>query len=110
MSFTTGIINPSEYTTTTTIGELTNVEYRNEIINAVKSVFDISTKKLHHFVDTYKSKVDNTYEIKDTMLARHFFLEILEEINNNLRKDNKQYRINFSLTCFLAFRMRIMNI
>ena len=110
MSFTTGIINPSEYTTTTTIGELTNDEYRNEIINAVKSVFDISTKKLHHFLDTYKSKVDNTYETKDTMLARHFFLETLEEINNNLRKDNKQYRINFSLTCFLAFRMRIMNI
>lgn len=29
MSFTTRIINPSEYTTTTTIGELTNDEYRN---------------------------------------------------------------------------------
>lgn len=104
MSFTTGIINPSEYTTTTTIGELTNDEYRNEIINAVKSVFDISTKKLHHFLDTYKSKVDNTYETKDTMLARHFFLETLEETNNNLRKDNKQYRINFSYNILFSFQ------
>ena len=30
------------------------------------------------------------------MLIRHFFLKTLEEVNNNLRKNDKQNRINFS--------------
>lgn len=90
MPFTRGIINPSEYTSTTTIGELTGEEHKNQLKNIIKSLFDVSTKKLNHFVDEYKSKVDNNYEIKDVMLYRHFFLETLEEVNHNLRKDNKQ--------------------
>lgn len=68
MPFTRGIINPSEYTSTTTIGELTGEEHKNQLKNIIKSLFDVSTKKLSHFVDEYKSKVDNNYEIKDVML------------------------------------------
>ena len=37
------------------------------------------------------------------MLIRHFFLETLEEINNNLRKNDKQYRINFKYEMLFNF-------
>ena len=37
------------------------------------------------------------------MLIRHFFLETLEEINNNLRKNDKQYRINFRYEMLFNF-------
>ena len=103
MLFTIGIINPSEYTKTATIGEITDEEYRKELINSINSVFDISTKKLRNYVNEYKLKIDSTYEIENTLLIRHFFLETLEEINNDLRKGNKQYRINFSYVVMFQF-------
>ena len=53
-SFTTGIINPLEYTKTTAIDKLTDDDYREKLINVINSVFQISTKKLHNFVDKYK--------------------------------------------------------
>ena len=37
------------------------------------------------------------------MLFRHFFLETLEEVNNDLRKNDKQYRINFSYQMIIQF-------
>ena len=46
MPFTRGIINPSEYTSTTTIGELTGEEHKNQLKNIIKSLFDVSTKNL----------------------------------------------------------------
>ena len=54
MSFTTGIINPAEYTKTTTIDKLTDDDYREELIDVINSIFEISAKKLHNFVDKYK--------------------------------------------------------
>lgn len=71
MLFTIGIINPSEYTKTATIGEITDEEYRKELINSINSVFDISTK---NYVNEYKLEVDSTYEVENTLLIRHFFL------------------------------------
>ena len=37
------------------------------------------------------------------MLIRHFFLETLEEVNNDLRKNDKQYRIDFSYEMIIQF-------
>ena len=37
------------------------------------------------------------------MLIRHFFLKTLEEVNNNLRKNDKQNRINFSYEMLFNF-------
>ena len=39
----------------------------------------------------------------NTLTIRHFFLESLEEVNNDLRKNNKQYRINLSWGRILEF-------
>ena len=43
----------------------------------------------------YKIAVDHTYEIDDPLLIRHFLLEAVEEINNDLIKNDKPYRVNF---------------
>ena len=39
--------------------------------------------------------VDQTYKIEDPILIRHFLLESVEELNNDLIKNNKPYRVNF---------------
>ena len=79
MSFTTGVIDPSIYTITTTTDELTNEEYRKKLIDSVNTAFVNADKKLHSFEDTYKSKVRNTHEINNLLLIKHFLLESLEE-------------------------------
>ena len=103
MSSTTGVIDSSIYTITTTTDELTDEEYRKELIDAVNTAFVNAGKKLCNFEDTYKSKVRNTHEINDLLLIKHFFLESLEEKNNDLRKNNNQYRINFSYKLLFQF-------
>ena len=103
MSSTTGVIDSSIYTITTTTDELTDEEYRKELIDAVNTAFVNAGKKLCNFEDTYKSKVRNTHEINDLLLIKHFFLESLEEKNNDLRKNNNQYRINFSYELLFQF-------
>ena len=42
----------------------------------------------------YKIAVDHTYEIDDPLLIRYFLLETVEEINNDLIKNNKPYRVH----------------
>ena len=89
MSFTTGLIDPSIYTITTTTDDLTDQEYRKELIDAVNTTFKNAGRNLKNFEDTYKSKLGDTREINDLFLIRHFLLESLEEKNNYLRKNNK---------------------
>ena len=57
----TDIIQPFEIKNYHTADDVQDNDYREELIN---SVFDISTKKLHHCVNEYKSKVDSSYEVK----------------------------------------------
>ena len=61
MSFMTDIIQPFEIKNYHTAGDVKDNDYREELIN---SVSDISTKKLDHYVNEYKSKVDSSYEVK----------------------------------------------
>ena len=46
-------------------------------------------------MNIYKIAVDRTYEIADPLLIRHFLLETVEEINNDLIKNNKPYTVDF---------------
>lgn len=103
MSFTTGVIDLSIYTITTTTDELTAEEYRKKLVDSVNTAFVNVGKKLHSFEDTYKSKVRNTHEINDLLQIKHFLLESLEEKNDDLRKNNKQYRIHFSYILLFQF-------
>ena len=96
MSFITGDIEPSIYTITTTTDELTDEEYRRELIDAVNTAFVNACKNLRNFEDVYKSKVGNTHKINYLLLIRHFLLEYLKEKISDLTKSNKQYRINFT--------------
>ena len=34
-------------------------------------------------------------EVEDTLLIRQFFLETLDEVNEDLKKNNKNFRIKF---------------
>ena len=46
------------------------------------------------------------FEIENTLLIRHFFLETLDEINKELKKINKDFRINIGPQLLSAFKER----
>ena len=46
------------------------------------------------------------FETENTLLIRHFFLETLDEINKELKKINKDFRINIGPQLLSAFKER----
>ena len=51
----------------------------------------------------YQIAVDHTYETDDPLLIRHLLLETVEEINNNLIKNKKPYRVDFGYNMLADF-------
>ena len=63
--------------------------------NLVNIIYNIRNKKIKDFAKIYQIAVDHTYKMDDPLLIRHFLLETVEEINNDLIKNNKTYRVDF---------------
>ena len=103
MSFTTDLIQPFEIKSYHTTDDIKDNEYRKELINAINSVFDITNRKLNQFVSAYRALIDREFKMDNTLTFRHFFLELLKEANNDLRKNDKQYRINLIWVRIIEF-------
>ena len=89
MALSALLINPNEYKIIHTTNDLTNKEYKNEIIKNSNLVFDIATEKFNKFVGAYSSQNDILFKAENTLLIKHFFLETLDEVNKELGNDNK---------------------
>ena len=66
-----------------------------EFSNLIKTIRNIRDKKIKDVVKIYQIVVDYSYKIDDPISIKHFLLETVEEINNDLIKNNKPYRVNF---------------
>ena len=106
MALSTLLINPNKYMITHTTDDLINKEHKNEIIQTSNLVFDIATEKFNNFVDAYNSQNDMLIEVENTLLIRHFFLETLDEVNKELKNNNKDYRINIGPHLLSLFKER----
>ena len=74
-----------------------------EFSSLVDTIYNTRNKKIKDFVKIYKISVDHTYEIDDPSLIRHFLLETVEGINNDLIKNNKPYRVDFGYKMLVHF-------
>lgn len=70
-------------------------ELEKELEKTAKNIEITVNKKVDYFLKAYRIFVDYNYELDDPILYRHFLLETIEEINNSLIENDKQYRINF---------------
>ena len=68
---------------------------KKELEKTAKNIEITVNKKVDYFLKAYRIFVDYNYELDDPILYRHFLLETIEEINNSLIENDKQYRINF---------------
>ena len=74
-----------------------------KVSRLVNTIYNTRNKKIKDFVRIYQIAVDHTCEIDDALLIRHFLLETVEEINNDLIKNNKPYRANFRYNMLAHF-------
>ena len=55
------------------------------------------TNKINEFEQTVmkNDKFNDPYELNNQILHRNFLIKTFEEINQELKKDNRQFRIDF---------------
>ena len=86
-----------------TYEDIKNNNFLKECLNLVNTIYNARNKKIKDFVKIYKIAVDHIYEIDDPLLIRSFLLETVEEINNDLIKNNKSYRVDFGYNMLAHF-------
>ena len=99
----TDIIKQLEHYPGATVHDIKDDQLRKELQNIPKTTLNIRDKKINGFLDVYRTAVDYAYKIKDPILIRYFLWETVEESNNDLIKNNKQYRVNFGDEMFNNF-------
>ena len=70
-------------------------QFRKELKSALVIIKNIKDKKIKDFLTTYREDIDPTFEIRDTLLITHFLYKAIEELNNDLIKSNKSYRVDY---------------
>ena len=88
-------IKYSIYPNTSTYEDIKHNNLLEEFSNLVNTIYNTRNKNIKDFVRVYQIAIDHTYKIDDPLLMRHFLLETIEEINNDLIKNNKPYRVSF---------------
>ena len=97
------VIKYSEYPPSSTNDTIKQDQLFEEFTILIETIKNIRDKKIKDFVKIYKIAVDHTYEIDNPILIRHFLLETVEEINDDLIQNNKPYRIDFGNDMFNHF-------
>ena len=73
------------------------ISYDNIIQERLLQIIkDTRESKIRDFLGAYRLANDIIYKTEDCILIRHFLLETVEEINNNLIKNNTPIRISYS--------------
>lgn len=80
-------------------------KYFDKLIERIK---EKKTKKNNRFLIGYTLLVDCTFKINnkhinDILLIRHFLIQSVQEINNELSNNNEPYRVSFSKEFYHGF-------
>ena len=95
------IINHSLYPNSKMI--LNVINFLKNMQDQYKLLKTLEIKKIKDFVRIYQIAVDHIQKIEDSILIRHFLLETVKEINNDLTQNNKSHKINFRDDMFNYF-------
>ena len=68
-----------------------NIKYLN---NCFKNIVDKNIKSFEQsIIKNYN--FEKTYKLKNPILCKHFIVNAIEEFNNILTLENKDFRVNF---------------
>ena len=83
---------------------LTLLKMMNSELESIPDIIkDITDKKIEDFVTIFRKAIDHTYEIDDPLLIRHLLFKAVEEVNDDLIKNNKPYRVDFGYDIGIYF-------
>ena len=83
---------------------LTLLKMMNSELESIPDIIkDITDKKIEDFITIFRKAIDHTYEIDDPLLIRHFLFKAVEEVNDDLIKNNKPYRVDFGYDIGIYF-------
>ena len=88
-------IKCSWYPNFPTTDTIKNDQLRKELESIPYIIKYIRDKKIEDFVKIFRIATDHTYEIDDPLLVRHFLFKAVEEVNDDLLKNNKSCRVDF---------------
>ena len=96
-------IKYSVYPNSSNYEDIENNHLLEEFSRIINTIYNTRNKRIKDFIRVYQVAVDRTYKIDDTLLIRHFLLETVEQINNDLIKNNKPYRVTFGYNMLAHF-------
>ena len=74
--------------------EYINAHFNNIVNNKIKE-FEQSVIKNYNF--------EKTYELKHHALCKHFIINTIEDFNNKLSQENKEFRVDFDEDAYKYF-------
>ena len=90
----------SQYDYLPSVKTIEDEQLRKEI----ESIPDtIKYKKVRKCLEIFRIAVDHTYKLDDPLLTRHFLFKAAEELNNDLIKNDKPFRLDFGYDISLQF-------
>ena len=78
-----------------TTDTIKNDHLRKELESIPDIVGNIRDKKIEDLLKIFRKAIDRTFEMEDRILNKHFLFKAVEEVNDDLIKNNKPYRVNF---------------
>ena len=96
-------IKYSQYDFLPTINTIEGDQLRKELESIPDTIKYIRDKKIKDFVTIFRTAIDYTYKIDDPLLIRRFLFKAVEEVNDDLIKNNEPYRIDFGYDISLHF-------
>ena len=77
-----------------TTDTIKNDHLRKELESIPDIVGNIRDKKIEDLLMIFRKAIDRTFEMEDRILNKHLF-KAVEEVNDDLIKNNKPYRVDF---------------
>ena len=79
------------------INNMKNEKLKGRILNIGDYITEIRSKKIEEFDKSVKKfKNDENYEFRNFLVDRHFFFKAIQEINEELIKNNKEFLIDIT--------------
>ena len=86
------------------INNMKNEKLKGRILNIGDYITEIRSKKNAGFDQSVKKfRNDENYKFRNFLVDRHFFFKVIQEINEELIKNNKEFLIDITTALCIFF-------
>ena len=91
----------------TSIDDIKDETFKADSKRILILIDDIEAKKIREFEESVrKTGCDKNYKLTNLLLSRHFLIKTVQEVNKELIKKKKRFRVNFTYDACILFHYR----